>query len=138
VKERAFGNTPRSVSDARHYVTAELADLPPDVVDEVAVIVSELVTNCVLHTETEFRVRVEHDRQRVRVEVTDYGDGMPTQRVPPVSEPSGRGLRIVSELADAFGVEPLPYPPGKTVWFSVDLEPGPAGRGPAERNVPYR
>jgi anti-sigma regulatory factor (Ser/Thr protein kinase) len=137
MSERAFGNTPRAVSEARHYVTGELGDLPRDIVDEVAVIVSELVTNCVLHTDTEFRVRVEHDRQRVRVEVTDYGEGMPTQRVPPISEPTGRGLRIVRELADAFGVEPLPNGSGKTVWFTVGLEPGAAGRGTAERNVPY-
>jgi anti-sigma regulatory factor (Ser/Thr protein kinase) len=138
MSERAFENTSRAVSDARHYVTAELADVSRDVVDEVAVIVSELVTNCVLHTDTDFVVRVEHDSQRVRVEVTDYGEGTPTPRVPPISEPSGRGLRIVRELADDFGVRPLPDPPGKTVWFSVDLEPRTAGRGPAERNVPQR
>ncbi len=138
MSEHAFGNTPRAVSEARHYVTAELADLPREIVDEVAVMVSELVTNCVLHTDTEFVVRVEHSRQRVRVEVTDYGDGMPTQRVPPVSEPTGRGLRIVRELSDGFGVRPLANPPGKTVWFSVDLEPDAAGQAPAERNVPHR
>jgi anti-sigma regulatory factor (Ser/Thr protein kinase) len=136
MSERVFGNSPRAVSEARHYVTAELVDLPRDVVDGVAVIVSELVTNCVLHTDTEFRVRVEYDRERVRVEVTDYGDGMPTPRLPPISEPTGRGLRIVRELADDFGIDALPKPPGKTVWFSVDLERGAAGRGPAPRNVP--
>jgi anti-sigma regulatory factor (Ser/Thr protein kinase) len=136
MSERAFGNTPRSVSEARHYVTAELTDVPREIADEVAVMVSELVTNCVLHTDSEFSVRVEHDRRRVLVEVTDHGDGMPTPRVPLVSEPTGRGLRIVRELSDAFGVRPLPNPPGKTVWFSVDLEPDAAGRGLAERNVP--
>jgi anti-sigma regulatory factor (Ser/Thr protein kinase) len=137
MSERAFGNSPRAVSEARHYVTGELADVRREVVDEVAVMVSELVTNCVLHTDTEFRVRVDHDRAHVRVEVTDYGDGTPEPRVPPISEPSGRGLRIVRELADDFGVRPLPQPPGKTVWFSVDLEPA-AGHGPGERTVPQR
>ncbi len=122
MSERAFGNSPRAVSEARHYVTAELADVRREVVDEVAVMVSELVTNCVLHTDTDFRVRVDHDREHVRVEVTDYGDGTPEQRVPPISEPTGRGLRIVRELADDFGVRPLARPPGKTVWFSVDLD----------------
>jgi anti-sigma regulatory factor (Ser/Thr protein kinase) len=136
MSERAFWNSPRAVSEARHYVTAELSDVRRDVVDEVAVMVSELVTNCVLHTDTEFRVRVEHDRGHVRVEVTDYGGGTPIARVPPVSEPTGRGLRIVRELADEFGVEPLPEPPGKTVWFSVDLEAA-TGDG-RDRNVPQR
>ena len=123
MSERAFGNSPRAVSEARHYVTAELSDVRQEVVDEVAVMVSELVTNCVLHTDADFRVRVDHDREHVRVEVTDYGEGTPTQRVPPISEPTGRGLRIVRELADDFGVQPLARPPGKTVWFSVDLQP---------------
>jgi anti-sigma regulatory factor (Ser/Thr protein kinase) len=136
MRERAFGNSPRAVSDARHFVVAVLADVPQVVVDEVAVMVSELVTNCVRHTDTDFVVRVEHDRRRVRVEVTDFGGGMPTPRVPPVSEPSGRGLRIVRELSDAFGVRPLDDRPGKTVWFFVNLEPDAAGRGHTERNVP--
>jgi hypothetical protein len=71
----------------------------------------------------------------VRIEVTDRGAGMPTLRIPPASEPTGRGLRIVRELADSFGVEPLPDPPGKTVWFVVGLDHE-SNQRPAERNVP--
>jgi signal transduction histidine kinase len=93
------------------------------------------VTNCVRHTQSEFVVRVEQDGRQVRVEVTDRGPGMPTVRVPPVSEPSGRGLRIVRELADSYGVRPLPDAPGKTVWFVVNLESASDPSG-AERNVP--
>ena len=139
MSERAFGNSPRAVSEARHFVVADLADVPRSVVDEIAVMVSELATNCVRHTDTEFLVRVEHDGRRVRVEVTDGGAGMPTVRVPPISEPTGRGLRIVRELADAFGVRSHPDPPGKTVWFVVNLDRdalGGAGRGSSGRNVP--
>jgi hypothetical protein len=47
---------------------------------------------------------------------------MPTVRRPEPSEPSGRGLRIVQELADSFGVRELRGTPGKTVWFVVGLE----------------
>jgi hypothetical protein len=43
-------------------------------------------------------------------------------RSPDPSEPSGRGLRIVQELADSFCVSELPGSPGKTVWFVVNLE----------------
>jgi len=135
MSERAFGNAPRAVSEARHFVVDELVDVPTSVVDEVAVMVSELVTNCVRHTDTEFLVRVEHDRRQVRVEVTDRGPGMPTVRVPPISEPSGRGLRIVRELADSYGIRPLTEAPGKTVWFVVNLDRAPEPSG-AERNVP--
>jgi len=135
MKERAFGNAPPAVSDARRFVVAELADLPRSVVDEIAVMVSELATNCVRHTDAEFRVRVEHDSRRVRIEVTDRGSGMPTVRVPPATEPTGRGLRIVRELSDSFGVRPLPDPPGKTVWFVVNLDHT-SSHSSAERNVP--
>jgi anti-sigma regulatory factor (Ser/Thr protein kinase) len=118
---RVFGNAPESVSAARHFVVDLLSDVPRGVVDAVAVMVSELATNCVRHTDTVFTVDVDHDPRRIRVEVTDQGDGAPTLRVPDADEPTGRGLRIVRELADAFGVEPAPGAPGKTVWFVVDL-----------------
>jgi hypothetical protein len=47
---------------------------------------------------------------------------MPALRRPEPSEPSGRGLRIVNELADRFGVAALTGAPGKTVWFVVVLD----------------
>ena len=119
---RVFRNAPEAVSAARHYVVDLLADVPRATVDAVAVMVSELATNCVRHTDTEFTVNVEHDRAHVRVEVTDRGAGAPTLRVPDASEPSGRGLRIVRELSDSFGVEPSAGAPGKTVWFVIHLD----------------
>jgi anti-sigma regulatory factor (Ser/Thr protein kinase) len=137
---RVFGNAPEAVSAARHYVVDLLADVPHAIVDEVAVMVSELATNCVRHTDTEFTVNVEHDRNRIRVEVTDRGAGAPTVRVPDATEPTGRGLRIVRELSDAFGVEPASGAPGKTVWFVVQIDdsaraPG-AGTQTSARNIP--
>jgi len=119
---RVFANTAAAVSEARHYVIDELADVPRAVVDAVAVMVSELVTNCVRHTGTEFTVTVDRDRRRIRIEVTDRGSGLPTVRLPPATEPTGRGLRIVQELSDSFGVRQLADGPGKTVWFVVDLD----------------
>jgi len=137
---RVFGNAPEAVSAARHYVVDQLADVPRAIVDEVAVMVSELATNCVRHTDTEFKVEVEHDGNRIRVEVTDRGPGAPTLRVPDASEPSGRGLRIVRELADSFGVDPTTGTPGKTVWFVVQLDAAADQRGsqaqPSARNIP--
>jgi len=137
---RAFENAPAAVSAARHYVVDQLADVPRAIVDEVAVMVSELATNCVRHTDTEFTVRVEHDRTRIRVEVTDRGAGAPTLKVPDATEPTGRGLRIVRELADSFGIEPSTGAPGKTVWFVVNLDHAADPRGSQDqtsaRNIP--
>ena len=138
---RVFGNAPEAVSAARHYVVEQLADVPRAIVDEVAVMVSELATNCVRHTETEFTVKVEHDLKRVRVEVTDHGPGVPTLRVPDATEPTGRGLRIVREIADSFGVDPAARAPGKTVWFELYLDPAARPDGtqaqPSARNIPH-
>lgn len=137
---RVFGNAPEAVSAARHYVVEELAAVPRAIVDEVAVMVSELATNCVRHTDTEFTVSVEHDAKQVRVAVTDRGAGAPTLKVPDASEPTGRGLRIVRELADSFGVDPSSGAPGKTVWFVVQLDHAAGPRGSqtetSARNIP--
>jgi serine/threonine-protein kinase RsbW len=122
--ERVFANTPSAVGRARRFVVRQLDGVPGAVVDEVAIMVSELATNCVRHTVTDFTVGVEHTRHEIVVEVTDRGGGMPTVRRPEASEPSGRGLRIVQELADSFGVRELRAEPGKTVWFVVALDDG--------------
>jgi serine/threonine-protein kinase RsbW len=138
-QQRAFANTPSAVARARHFVVRQLADVPGDVVDEVAIMVSELATNCVRHTVTDFTVSVEYSRGEILVEVTDSGGGMPTVRRPESSEPSGRGLRIVQELADSFGVRELSGAPGKTVWFVVALDEesvDPAVRERDRRNDP--
>ena len=118
---RVFANTPAAVAGARHFVSGELLDIPRHVADDIAVMVSELATNCVRHTDTDFSVRVEQSSTQIRVEVTDAGDGTPAIRSPAPSDLTGRGLRIVRELADSFGFRPATGSPGKTVWFVVLL-----------------
>ena len=119
---REFSNAPRSVGQARRFVSAQLAEVRADVAEEIAVMVSELATNCVRHTVPDFAVNVDTTEREIRVEVTDRGGGVPVVRSPDSSEPTGRGLRIVQELADSFGVSELRGSPGKTVWFEVRLE----------------
>ena len=133
-EQRAFANTPAAVARARRFVALEVADAPAEVVEEIEIMVSELATNCVRHTVTDFTVRVERRAHDILVEVTDSGGGMPTVRRPEPSEPSGRGLRIVQELADSFGVRELRGTPGKTVWFVVNLDEPPS-RGASEASV---
>ena len=121
-RERTFASTPNAVAHARRFVAGELPDVPRLVADEIAIMVSELATNCVRHAVTDFAVRIEQTGSRIRISVTDGGGGRPTVRSPGPFESSGRGLRIVLALADSFGVEELPGTRGKTVWFVVDLE----------------
>ncbi|HXW38377.1 MAG TPA: ATP-binding protein, partial [Acidimicrobiales bacterium] len=89
-----------------------------------------------VHAATDFEVTVTYSDELVRVEVTDAGIGEPSVRWPDPLQPKGRGLQIVSALADGWGVQPSSDgTPGKTVWFT--LRPGhgghtgPSGRGSA-------
>jgi anti-sigma regulatory factor (Ser/Thr protein kinase) len=111
------------VSDARRFALNGLPRDQEDVRERVELMVSELAANCVVHAATEFEVVITRTAECVRVEVTDTGDGQPSVRWPGPLQPKGRGLQIVSALADEWGVEPAPDDAaGKTVWFTVRLK----------------
>ncbi len=117
--ERSFPNAPESVTHARRYTLEQLGNVPPDVADMVAVMTSELTTNCIRHAGSEFTIRIDRSPNEVRVAVTDSGPGDPVVRSPRPTEPSGRGLRIVRALADNWGIVRSHGSGAKTVWFMV-------------------
>jgi anti-sigma regulatory factor (Ser/Thr protein kinase) len=100
---RTFPHSTESVPAARHLATATLRDAPEEVVFAVEPMVSELVTNCIRHTESGFQLTIEHTPQQIRVEVTDAGAGRPAVRSPGPTDAEGRGLRIVESLSDDWG-----------------------------------
>jgi anti-sigma regulatory factor (Ser/Thr protein kinase) len=78
-----------------------------------------LVTNAVTHVGSDVRLRVEKLPAGVRVRVFD-GGGDPMQARPrdvPPDSPTGRGLLIVDNVADRWGVERTDA--GKQVWFEL-------------------
>ena len=83
----------------------------------VTLLVSEVVTNAVLHARSDVMITVRNDGTVVRVEVADRSEAPPVQR--PVVEDSmtGRGMVLVDELADAWGTRPSVH--GKVVWFEL-------------------
>ena len=91
---------------ARRFVRAGLRDqLPPaklPVVDDLALIVSELVTNAVRAHATNVDVEVDLDEEHVELRVSDDAGGWPTARVAAVDSLDGRGLDIVDHLADSW------------------------------------
>lgn len=123
-EERTFANAPASIPRARRYALQVLTGVAADLADAVAIMVSELATNSVRHTATEFTVSIDRGPQEIRVAVTDAGDHQPTLRSPGPTEPSGRGLQIVKALADDWGVAEMVDRPGKTVWFNLAVQPG--------------
>jgi anti-sigma regulatory factor (Ser/Thr protein kinase) len=109
---------------ARRAVERFGAHLDPDVVPDVKLLVSELITNSVKYGR-EGRVQLilrSEDPAHVHVEVVDQGVGfVPAARDRPNTEPGGWGLHLVEALTKRWGVHE-----GSThVWFEIDRRPGP-------------
>ncbi|MCX4735641.1 ATP-binding protein [Streptomyces sp. NBC_01363] len=84
-------------------------------------LLSELVTNALIHTGRGAVVTVSVAPARLRVEVRDFVSGLPLSYVPNADDGThGRGLLLVRSLADAWGVSA--HAPGKVVWFELDGE----------------
>ncbi len=136
---RSFGLDRRAVAASRRFVGNAVTDLGTDVRDAAVLMVSELATNAIVHAGSGFEVGIERSATSLRVEVTDIGAGEPKLGSPTSSEPHGRGLRIVQELADQWGMDQGPNRLGKTVWYEVRLACGPGtdqvsgGSSPASR-----
>jgi len=98
----------------------EVLGLSP-LVDDATLVVTELVANAVRHAQPPIALYAVRLQQGVRVEVSDGSqDGMrPQSRTPDVTDPNGRGLEIVSALAQDWGVRPEAH--GKTVWADLPL-----------------
>lgn len=84
--------------------------------DLVALVVSELVTNAVVHGRGDVSVDVVVADDGVRVEVAD-GDPLMSPARPAGDGETGRGLLLVSKVAQRWGVRREPA--GKVVWASV-------------------
>ncbi|WP_372487567.1 SpoIIE family protein phosphatase [Streptomyces lomondensis] len=118
--------TERGLPGAEH-LTDRLAD-------DAALVVSELVTNAVVHagTDVEMECRLEGDDQATAALVVEVCDHHPS-RAPRGGEPEtphdtpeyGRGLRLVGALSEAWGIT---YRTGrKTVWARLPAVGGAAG-----------
>ena len=86
-------------------------------VDEVSLLVSEVVTNSLLHAGSDIDLRVIVDERFVRVEVHDESLVIPAARRAAGDEMTGRGLGMVEVLASRWGVDRRTD--GKVVWFEI-------------------
>jgi two-component sensor histidine kinase len=116
----SFAKSAASVSAARRFARDALPDVPPNALEVVELMVSELATNSIRHSQTAFDVLIDRTKDDVRIEVSDRAGGTPTVRSPGPEDPRGRGLRIVEMLSEQWGVE-YHTGDGKTVWFVVSL-----------------
>lgn len=107
---------------ARGVVAEAVGDHPRR--DDLLLCVSEVVTNAVLHARSAGELRLRHDGDHLRVEVTDRDPNLPARRQHDLQAPTGRGLRLLDALTVAWGTSPTAG--GKIVWFEFDLGGGKA------------
>lgn len=102
--------TARAAGQARDALRALVGLIAPDRFEDLRLLVSEVVGNSVRHAgalETSvIRLKVFASEKLVRVEVSDPGPGFDRGPVDPpkVDDPAGRGLYLVDQLADSWGV----------------------------------
>ncbi|MEV6211542.1 ATP-binding protein [Kitasatospora sp. NPDC051914] len=87
---------------------------------DMLLVVSELLSNALVHADGPVELTLLRDGPIARVEVFDTGDGRPEPRNPTdAAHPGGRGLHIVGRLSADWGV--VGHDRGKTVWAELDL-----------------
>ncbi|MFD7213141.1 ATP-binding protein [Streptomyces cyaneofuscatus] len=115
-------STAYAVSDARHQVVAGVHGwgfpAESDMVETLALVASELLTNAVQHaTQGPISVTVRLTDDRVRIEVCDASSVRPKAGLPGPDDEYGRGLFIVAALALDHGVETSAS--GKRCWAEI-------------------
>ena len=115
---------PHAAARARRLVERELEDrVPPAVVDDVALLVTELVANGVRHggagTDASLQVVLEGGPPGLHVEVVnpDRVPRAPALRPADLQGGGGIGLNLVETLASRWGVIRRPR---TAVWFEMD------------------
>ncbi|MGD9485200.1 ATP-binding protein [Streptomyces sp. TRM70308] len=130
-----LSSTRRGARLARLLAVGQLRtwQLSPSLTERVEHVVAELAANAVLHGRVagrDFRLglRLTPATGTVRIEVTDAnGSRVPVPALAQAPDgtlgaESGRGLVLVSALADRWGTQPYP-PSGKTVWAECAPRP---------------
>lgn len=88
-----------------------------EAISTIELLVSELVTNALVHANSVADVAIILRGDAIRVEVGDDSPTPPQRRHAEDHEPSGRGIALVDALSSSWGVEG--YEDGKVVWFEV-------------------
>lgn len=125
VATRTPGTSARAVRAGRDFAMATLRRWgAAELCDDVAIVVSELLTNALRHalTDTSLPVRAAPVRlgllqpgRSVICAVADPSQRVPLPREPGILTETGRGLHVIEAIADAWGYT-HPTQMGKVVW----------------------
>jgi anti-sigma regulatory factor (Ser/Thr protein kinase) len=130
VTAEVFVPAPEAVGAARRMVAGAMADWatthgerPDDLlVADACLVASEMAANAVTHAESAFEVAVACAEGAVRITVSDSGPGVAEPHTVEPLEVGGRGLVIVSDVADRWGCDAVPG--GKVVWAELTSRAG--------------
>lgn len=127
----ALAGAEDEVSPARHKVVdcvrAWGVALSDEVADTIRLVVSELISNAVIHGAGPVTVVLHHRPGRLVIVVSDRDQQAPVASCAAEGDESGRGLALVAHFAVRSGWEPLAH--GKRVWAEIELpKPAPAIR----------
>jgi len=125
-----FPAEPIKVSEARRlaFDTFVQCGMDADQAELACLLVSEVVTNVVLHTSSargtllgqDFELRIRKGHTSVWVEVFDHDLRLPRIRMASENDEGGRGLYLVDQLAERWGSRPTDW--GKAVWFEMPIQ----------------
>jgi anti-sigma regulatory factor (Ser/Thr protein kinase) len=111
------------VARAWLHTIADTTTLPAEVVSDAALVLSELVTNAVLHAATDVHVSMElRDDVGIHLEVGDATSALPQVLACDPEHIGGAGMRIVDQLVASWGVRRVGA--GKIVWADLGVVVG--------------
>jgi anti-sigma regulatory factor (Ser/Thr protein kinase) len=107
---------------ARRALGSLDGQIDPDVLPDVRLLVSELVSNSVKYGgDGPVRLEIKTQGDRLRAEIIDQGVGFtPVERSDDLEKVGGWGLHLVEQLTTEWGT----YEGSTHVWFEIDLRDG--------------
>ncbi|HEX3705527.1 MAG TPA: SpoIIE family protein phosphatase [Mycobacteriales bacterium] len=117
LSELTLGHEPDAVPRARRFTARWLASEPEEIVEDAEQLVSELVTNAILHGAEPVTLRLLRSEGALRIEVEDASRALPVLARPNADTMTGRGLSLVAALSSGWGVKESAV--GKVVWAEL-------------------
>jgi anti-anti-sigma factor len=121
--ELRLAPTPTAAAAARRFVREtlqswRLAAADGELTEQAQVLAGELVTNAVVHAQTDMRLRLQLGGELLHITVRDFDERLPRLLPDDPQAEDGRGLRLVKWIAATWGAQQHPEG-GKVVWCTL-------------------
>ena len=114
-----LSGAPASAGDARRLLRQSLADpIYADLLDDAQLAVTEIVTNVILHTDSDLILTIRAEHGRLCVQIRDDSPVLPIEREYGAEATTGRGIALVRQVTSAYGAQAVAGG-SKIVWFVI-------------------